>query len=844
MPAESAILAHAPDLAASLIDRVLNDSASSGSSQVTEEDQALLRKSFQIAEAAALVSLCEESLWNDYELLPALRDDFLGDELGALGSKVMRPEGRTIRDIRERASQETARLRKAESAPEAFETHATSSPGDFERSAAPRYLNALAQWLAPASLPEPLKKRVAEAWCPRFNSAFRHELKRHERLRGLVPETALSPQDRRFDELNRQSWRLDEVLGKLDKWAQANPGGARGSVASFVAKRTSPGQSGTGPLRRILTVGAAALLAVALLGTAFWIAFGTSPAIESFVAGVQAGRLDGVSGRVVQAAASMGSEPVPPGVFHTPIFTMQDGKNITPEQMDAAFLDLQRKQLCRASANGWVFHDRVRKQPASDDREWWLRSLAMLLEATPADEESPESVQQWRLLLPHFVALFETTPKDLLNEPPSQRLRSALSKGLLAIRVEPGRRPIPAADTLESDALAKRLSVFAEAANANLETTLKDIDAKYGRFSSEMVAAHRLAAELSWRSRQLKKEQDSWIRAARALDKQEPRDVRAVAFCYQRLGISRAIAGDFEGAEEAFAEALKVIRDQLGETSPELGRAERKIARVYTDLAKSDLAWRHHELALESLMKAFPAPTPEIAELHEEQAELLIDYRQFAKGIALLQRSIEVWQKIDNARSPHIARVHGRIANAQLLAGEMAEAERSARTQRDILLGAFASSAKPVRDADIDLAEILLNTGDPAKSAEAATLLKPWVAIPFDNKIADDADAAMRRSVYARTLIQPEQIADAVAQFTRAGNTLVNTQPRPSFLLAGHFRGYGQALLRAGQKFEALKALEDAEAEFSALIRTRPRYLRIATAQTDEIRKLSAEARK
>jgi hypothetical protein len=49
--------------------------------------------------------------------------------------------------------------------------------------------------------------------------------------------------------------------------------------------------------------------------------------------------------------------------------------------------------------------------------------------------------------------------------------------------------------------------------------------------------------------------------------------------------------------------------------------------------------------------------------------------------------------------------------------------------------------------------------------------------------------------------------------------------------------------LAAGRKPEGLKTLEDAEAELSALSRLRPRYLRIATAQIDEIKEQLNKAR-
>jgi hypothetical protein len=58
--------------------------------------------------------LCEESLWEDFALMPALRDDFLGDELAGLGRKVLQPDGRTVRQIRDRLSPEVARLRKSD----------------------------------------------------------------------------------------------------------------------------------------------------------------------------------------------------------------------------------------------------------------------------------------------------------------------------------------------------------------------------------------------------------------------------------------------------------------------------------------------------------------------------------------------------------------------------------------------------------------------------------------------------------------------------------------------------------------------------------------------------------
>jgi tetratricopeptide (TPR) repeat protein len=847
MPEESAILAYAPDLATGLIVRSLSrDWASFLSS-----DRPILLKCFRQAEASALASLCEESLWNDFELMPALRDELVGDELAELGHKVLRPDGRAIRAIRDRALSEVARLRKSNVNSEAVDAlpqeSADVSPAEFQQAATSQYVAALTQWLTPTPVPPSLKKRIIDAWYPRFGAAFRKALSGNERFREVTRVTAA--EDRRFDELEKQSWRLDEILGKLDKWVQANPGSVRG--ASGAGAEYPSGAETRGPEPRWFLMGSVcALLGAALLGTAYWLRFGASPSIEALVAKVQARRVAEVSERIVRASAWMGGEPVPRNVFTVSISALQDAKEttnpITPARVDAALLDLQRKELCRSVADGWIFHEEVRERFRLKDaagRNWWLRSLELLLAAAPTDEEFPASVNQWRLLLPHLAELFETVPNDLSEEPLMQRLVPALSRGLLASRVEPGRRPTLSPDTQEPEALQKRLSVFAEAANARLEEGLKKIESRYGRFSNEMANAHRLLAELSWRSRELKKEQDSWIRAVRVLEKQEPRDVNSIAFCNLRLGISRSLAGDNDRAEEAFAEVLKVIREQHGQTHPEIGRTERKIARMYTDLGQFQLAWQHHERALEALMKAYPVSTPEIAELHEEQAELLVDYGEYKKGIALLKRGIEIWQEIEYATSPHIAHAQGILANAEMLAGEMAEAERNARGRLDLLQREYGVSARPVRDAENDLAMLLLSTGESSKATEVATLLKSRVAIPLDAKFVDDAETALVRCLYARSLAQTNQMAEAVAHFDRGIRVLMTTQPRPSLVVAGCLRDYGQSLLAVGRKPEGLKALEDAEAELSALSRLRPRYLRIATAQIDEIKEQLSKAR-
>jgi tetratricopeptide (TPR) repeat protein len=521
-----------------------------------------------------------------------------------------------------------------------------------------------------------------------------------------------------------------------------------------------------------------------------------------------------------------------------------ESDSISAMALDAALMDLQRKQLCRAVAGGWVFHEALRdkfRHAGAASRDWWQRALEMLLAAAPDDEERPESVKEWRLLLPHLMALFESAPNDAMTEPPMQSLLSALSKGLLANRIEPGRRPVLPPDSQEPDILHIRISVFVEVATKSFEEGLKKIEAKYGRFSNEMVTAHRLLAELSWRTRELKKEQDSWVRAARALEKQEPRDVPEIAFCDLRLGISRAMAGVHEGAEEAFAEALKVLREQ-GNDHPQVGRMERKIARVYADLGQFQLAWSHHQQALVVLMNAYPVPTPEIAALHEEQGEFAIDYGRFADGLGLLKRGIEVWQKIEYPTSPELARAHGVLSNAEMLAGKLADAEQDARTRRDLLQREYGNAGEGVLDADVDLATILLDAGDSAKAEEAKAMLKSRVSVPLDAAFSDDEETALVRCLYARSLAQSGQAAEAIVQFDRAFRVLVNTQPRPSLVVAGCLRDYGQVLLDTPRRADGRKMLGDAEAELSALSRVRPRYLRIASAQIEDIRRRISKA--
>jgi tetratricopeptide (TPR) repeat protein len=424
-----------------------------------------------------------------------------------------------------------------------------------------------------------------------------------------------------------------------------------------------------------------------------------------------------------------------------------------------------------------------------------------------------------------------------------EQLLETLSRGLLAIRIEPGRRPALLPDLPEPDALQKRINGFVTVPCKYFETEFKNIEQKHGRFSRSMVVAHRYMAELYWRSGQLKEEQNSWIRAARALEKLEPRDADEIAFCNERLGISRAIAGDNVGAEEAFAEALKILREAYGETHPRIGRLERKVARVFADLGAVDLGWRHHEQALEALMKAFPTPTAEFAELHEEQGEFLIDYRQYAKGIAILERGIEVWQKIEYPTSPRIALARRTLANAQMLAGNMAGAEQNARSQRELISRESGVSSVHARDADLALAEILLTLSDQAKAAEVTKLMEPHFVLTLDKSIPDDVETALPRCFYACALTQTNRAADAVEHFERSLRIVLKTQSRPSFVVAECLRDYGQSLLETNRKVDGLKALDDAEAELSALSRLRPRYLRIATSQIDDIRARIQKAR-
>jgi hypothetical protein len=857
MPAESAILAHAPDLAPPLFEAFSGEGADFGIDQIAPEDRPLLQKAFQLAEATALVSLSEESLWNDYALIPALRDDFVGDEMAKLGQKVLRPDGRVIRDIRDRALQEATRLAGVERDLNGIDwkkplasPFVDGSPEEIRHAATARYLEALTRWVSPILLPHPLKKRVLEDWYPRFGAALRSALKDFECLRAAIPQTA-GPDDRRFDELNRQSWRLDEIFQKLDKWVQANPDNVSTGTLSATS-HASTGAQGTGSKKSRLGLAALCLVAFVILATAFWIAFSSSPRIESYVAQVQSRRVTGLSERIARAAAQMDAAPIPNEVFLNALPTLQDAGNaaspISSVETNAAFLDLQRKQLCRQVAGGWIFHESVRSRfrPASNpESDWWRRSLAMLLASAPEDEESPANVDRWRMLLPHFIAIFELAPDSMVTEPPMQSLLSALSRGLLANRIEPGRRPPLTPDAQEPDDLHKRISVFVEAANKYFEQALAKVEAKYGRFSSEMVTAHRLLAELSWRTRELKKEQDSWVRASRALEKQEIRDAREIAFCHMRLGISRAIASDQDGAEEAFAEALNVLRERYGAVHPQIGRTERKIARVYADLGQFQLAWVHHQRALVDLMKSFPVATPEIAALHEEQADFLIDHRNFKDGIGLLERGVEVWKTIEYPTSPEIARAQGALATAKMLAGQFSEAEQSARARLELLRREYGSATEPVWEAEIDLAMILLDTfgaDGSAKAEEVKALLKPRIVLPPNAPFPDDAETALVRCLFARSLVQTNHNAEAITHFDRGFRVLLNTQPRPNLVVAGCYRDYGQALIDTLRKPDARKMLGEAETELSALSRLRPRYLRITSEQIEDIRQRISRA--
>ena len=84
----------------------------------------------------------------------------------------------------------------------------------------------------------------------------------------------------------------------------------------------------------------------------------------------------------------------------------------------------------------------------------------------------------------------------------------------------------------------------------------------------------------------------------------------------------------------------------------------------------------------------------------------------------------------------------------------------------------------------------------------------------------------------------------AQSHFDRGMRVLLNTQPRPSLPVAGCLRDYGQALIGTPRKTDGPKYMNDAEAELSALGRLQPRYLRIASAQIEEIRQRVSKAQR
>jgi hypothetical protein len=93
-----------------------------------------------------------------------------------------------------------------------------------------------------------------------------------------------------------------------------------------------------------------------------------------------------------------------------------------------------------------------------------------------------------------------------------------------------------------------------------------------------------------------------------------------------------------------------------------------------------------------------------------------------------------------------------------------------------------------------------------------------------------------------RALAQANQTPEAIAQFDRGIRVLLNTQPRPSLIVAGCLREYGQALAGTPRRLDGIKFLNDAEAELSTLGRLRPRYLRITSQQIEDIRQRISKA--
>ncbi len=230
------------------------------------------------------------------------------------------------------------------------------------------------------------------------------------------------------------------------------------------------------------------------------------------------------------------------------------------------------------------------------------------------------------------------------------------------------------------------------------------------------------------------------------------------------LGKIYETLGEYQKAETAYLESLRIKEEIYGEDAKELAVLQNNLAVLLTDLGllepeRQQKLWSEAEelfgKSLDARLKSNPPDHPRIARIYKNRA-LLLTYRgELRKAEVQLDQALEIFRAHYGEDDPAVAETLRNRAVMLVAASRPEEAEGDARQAAEILRNAFQVKDWRTADAESILGECLLALN---RRQEARELLENSLAI-----IEAEKGERARATWEARRRLQAMRAAESSA---------------------------------------------------------------------------------
>ncbi len=432
------------------------------------------------------------------------------------------------------------------------------------------------------------------------------------------------------------------------------------------------------------------------------------------------------------------------------------------------------------------------------------QQIASALERATQNEQRAETVSEFMLNVfsaadPYVHAGKEPTARSLLEEA-AHRIRSDLDQ-----------HPVVRARLLEAIGRSYQRMGHAERAIPYLEESLnlqRQLEAGGTRVAATLM-------ELAIARREAAKYEESDQAFSEALDLvRKSRDTHSEAYAQVLVDLGRLemIRSNVDQAEQYFAQSLKLMRELKGPRDSEVGAILSELATVMVWKNELERAEAYAREAVQTYAR-MPETHPDRIVVERTLAQILLYRNRLEESAPLFERTLSLQRLLYGSNNAAVAETLGALAQLRLAQGQYATAERLVREALAIHEGLESTVELKVGHLKTMLAIALLRQD---RAAEAEMTLRSTLDMYARSLPSDHQYVASAEHYLGEALLAQERYSDAEAVLLAAMNRWVRTKA-PPWRIARSKNALGEAIYRQGRVQEAEQILVSTFRELSSL---------------------------